>query len=187
MFWVSSVFAGMKTRTPNESVHVDLSRNWKFLQHPLTSESITPGPFVRRGCVNTLWKGIKVIYNFCVECFSEIYIVWGQKLVLWWLLTPDRFYPKVQNWTEKVADLISRPNLKGLWAMLHFWPNYSFSQFSNKFLPLLYNLILFPSFWLNSLTLLSSRYNLGSAYLSKSCKGEWETWESTYDFGFSVY
>jgi hypothetical protein len=111
---------------------------------------ITPGPFVGRGCVNTLWKGIKVIYNFFVDYFSEIYIVWGQKLVLWWLLTPDRFYPKVQNWTEKVADLISRPNLKGSWAMLHFWPNCSFSHFSNKILPLLRNLIRFPSFKLNS-------------------------------------
>jgi hypothetical protein len=113
-------------------------------------EIITLEPFVRTWCVNTRWKGIKVIYNFCVEYFSKIYIIWGQQLVLWWLLTPDIFYPKVQNCTKKVADLISSPNLKGSWAMLHFWPNWSFSQFSNKILPLLRNLILFPRCWLNS-------------------------------------
>jgi hypothetical protein len=39
MFWVSLVFAGMKTRMPNESVHVNLSRNWKFQLHPLTSRN----------------------------------------------------------------------------------------------------------------------------------------------------
>jgi hypothetical protein len=58
-------------------------------------------------------------------------------------------------------------------------------QFSNKFLPLLRNLIcvqVFAEFC--ALTLLSSRYNFGYAYPSKSCKDVWQTWETTNAFGF---
>jgi hypothetical protein len=117
---------------------------------PWLPEIITPVPFVRRGCVNTCWKCIKVAYNFCVVCFCEIYIIWGQQLVLWWLLTPDRFYPKGQNWTEKVAALKCNPNLKGSWAILHLWFSCSFSSVLKQNLTLALEPNLFPGFWLNS-------------------------------------
>jgi hypothetical protein len=61
---------------------------------PWLLEITTPRPFAGRGCLCTQWKGIKVSYEFCVACFSRICIIWGQQLVLWWLLTPNRLYLK---------------------------------------------------------------------------------------------
>jgi hypothetical protein len=48
---------------------------------PWLPEIVTPGPFVWWGCVNTRWKGVNVFYNFCVECFFWICIIWGQRSV----------------------------------------------------------------------------------------------------------
>jgi hypothetical protein len=47
------------------SVQIEISNNT-----PWFSEIITPELFVVYRCVNTRWKGIEVIYNSCVVCFS---------------------------------------------------------------------------------------------------------------------
>jgi hypothetical protein len=64
----------------------------------------------------------------------------------------------------KMLPLEFSPSPKGSWGILHLWHNCPLVQFSNKMLPLLQNLICFQDFAeFCALTLLSSRYNFGSA------------------------
>jgi hypothetical protein len=53
---------------PNLSRYLVLSRN-KSQQHPQLTEIITSDPLIVCGCFYTLWKGLKSIYNFRVDCF----------------------------------------------------------------------------------------------------------------------
>jgi hypothetical protein len=88
------------------------------------SEIITPVPFDIWGYVNIRWIAIEVIYNFCVVCFSEICIGWGQQLVLCRLLTPDRFYPKRVKWSWNMCRMRFGP----------IWKDHESYFFSGQFI-----------------------------------------------------
>jgi hypothetical protein len=70
MFWVSSVFAGMKTWTPNELVHVNLSRNWKFQLHPLTSRN----HYSCTICQKRVCKYLLEMYQSCIQLLCSMFL-----------------------------------------------------------------------------------------------------------------
>jgi hypothetical protein len=186
MFWVSSVFAGMKTRTPNEAVHVDLSRNWKFQLHLLNSINHYSWTICRkRVCKYSLERyksylhllcriflrnlyGLRSAASFVTTAHSRQILSKGAKLK-WKSCRFD-----IQPQSERIMSYASFP--------IHIVPLVS-SQTNLTLAPQPNHVSKFLAEFCTS-TLLSSRYNLGSAYLSKSCKCAWENWESTYEFDF---
>jgi hypothetical protein len=176
----------MKAQTSIESATPIYPENWNVPAAPLTFRDHYSGPIWQiRACKYLLERYQSYLQLLCRLFCLNLY-VWGQNWVKQWLLVQDRLCPKGQNWTEKIDVLKSSSNLKVSWAIFHFWPNCSLSSVLKQ------NLTLAPqpnpvSKFLAefcSSILLSSRYNLGSAYLRKLCKGASETWESTYEFGF---
>jgi hypothetical protein len=76
MFWVSSVFDGMKTWTPNESVHVNLSRNWKFQLHPLTSRNhYSCTIYWKRVCKYSLERYQSYLQLLCRMFLRNLYLL----------------------------------------------------------------------------------------------------------------
>jgi hypothetical protein len=147
MFWVSSVFAGMKTWTPNELVHVNLSRNWKFQLHPLTSRN----HYSCTICQKRVCKYLLEMYQSCIQLLCSMFLrnLYHLRSAASFVMTAysGQILSKraKQNW--KSCRFEMQPQSERIMSYTLFFDSVvPLVQFSNKILPLPWNLIYFQVF-----------------------------------------
>jgi hypothetical protein len=151
-------------------------QNWISVT-PQVPEIITPDPWVVWWCVYTFWKGLKIIYNFYVDCFPWICASFSQLGFLKSSSVPNRICPKTVKWNWKTCHFEIHLNQKGSWPIHHFWPNCSRSSVPELILTLApkLNFSFQSSAEICAFTLFSGRHSFGSAWLSRSCKDALES------------
>jgi hypothetical protein len=117
----------MKTQRQIRQFAVIGPKSWNFQPHPWLPEIIAPRPFVGWGHDNTHWKGIEIVYDFCVMHFPK-----SEPFEVSTDFSDDRLFMtdlSERGETElKMLPLEFNPSPKGSWAILRFWQTHSRSS-----------------------------------------------------------